>query len=249
MMQGVGGILLNYAASVSDVDVWADAGSPTDAPGVYIIVASTVVISSSAPGVPAMDFSGFTAGTVVTLVNNGIIEGSGGAGAIGADWVVSHSGCGGGGAGDTAGPGGNGLGSDADGSPGTSGTSGVGGAAGVAGFDAPFDDGNGSDAQAGGDAILGGAVDFFITNGSGYILGGGGGGGSGDIRIDAPSDIADGGAGGNHGVAGAAAPSVSSPVYFGGNPGAGGYAIRYTTGSVTFESGSGSPNVEGTVGT
>lgn len=66
------------------VDAWALAGSPA-APVTFTFTLGTgVVLQSPNRGTPALDFSGFAAGSVISFVNNGYILGAGGAGGRGA---------------------------------------------------------------------------------------------------------------------------------------------------------------------
>ena len=239
---------VTYDTTTQDVDVFADAGSPSAAQDWLVVVESGVTIDSSDPSIPAFDMSGFPAGTRVVLVQAGLILGAGGAGGQGAGSSgTSIGGGGGGGAGSVVGAGGLG-GGGTGGNDGTDGaahpstTAGTGGTGTNTGgtFVGP------TAGEAGGDAISSGSVELIIDN-TGSIWGGGGGGGGTD-GSSINGNGGDGGDGGAPGVAGSAGTNVPG-VFYGtaGAGGAGGYAVRGS--DVTFRVGGSSPDVEGTVGT
>lgn len=68
------------------VDAWALAGSPAAPVTFTFTLAAGVVLQSPNRGTPALDFSGFAAGSVISFVNNGYILGAGGAGGRGATY-------------------------------------------------------------------------------------------------------------------------------------------------------------------
>jgi hypothetical protein len=236
---GVGSFYLHITSDESDVNVWERMGSPSGVISQPIVeVDAGVSISSSAQGIPGMDFSGFADGTKALLVMIGAnVNGKGGNGGVGVvkSVPVFYGGGGGGGGGSL--PGDGGLAGDApgsaniatDGQPGGPDLGGDGGQSdsGLAEAPPPSAVGFGDD---GGDAIYLGTTDLDIDAGgtsSGNIWSGGGGGAGG--TDDNPQGI-DGWPGG---AAGNGSPSWSGAggVYPTGAPG---YAIRGTTGVVAF---------------
>jgi hypothetical protein len=248
---GAGVINVTYTSSAANVDVFADAGSPTVIIKIGVTVEPGVVISSTDEAVPSMSMVGFAAGSSGTLLNQGLIQGKGGNG--GDSRIIdspgdtfSYAGGGGGGAGTDFGVGGVGLPIDpaSSGVDGTSGTAGVGGAGGVGDTVTPDPGGAEQDATAGangGDAISIGVLNLIVYNLDSHIQGGGGGGGSSTISSFSP----EGGAGGGLAAAGVAGEGGGGTEPTAG--GAGGYAIR-GTGTITVTSGGSSPNIEGTIG-
>lgn len=242
-------VLVRYAASENDADVFADAGSPTAPVNLVVQIASGVVLGSTGPTNPSLDFSSFATGSSLYLQNAGKVQGAGGAGGQGFTTVSSSVesvwGGGGGGAGTVGGVGFPMLGVAA----GADGTDTAGGAGGEfwqrigGGGLSPTVGGDG------GDAIDAGTHAITIDNASGEIFGGGGGGGG--ATVEAPFDTGTpgnnantfGGTGGGPGdVGGDSVQVLGTPIA----GGAAGYAVR-SSGTVTFVAGGSSPNVEGTV--
>lgn len=67
----------------SNVDVWARVGSPGGGVTVNVTVDAGVVVQSQSTGTPALDTSGFAAGSTINIVNLGYIQGRGGRGGNG----------------------------------------------------------------------------------------------------------------------------------------------------------------------
>jgi hypothetical protein len=232
-------------SSRNDVDAYAELGSPVGPVTALVIIQTSVVIGSTSVATPALDVSGFAANSLVTIANEGRIQGKGGDGGL--SFVLnlaglSTGGGGGGGAGTTVGAGVRGDLTVPD-TLGDDGTADMGGAGGV-----QTDGGAGESprsaavGQDGGDALKSGSLQLIVYNGNGEIFGGGGGGGGGGW--DEITALTYGGDGGAPGAAGDNADTAVPWV--GANGGAAGKAIDGT--DVTFNSGGSSPNVEGAVG-
>lgn len=74
---------------VGPVRVFERVGSPAAAVTVNVTISAGVVIQAPTSGDPALDFSGFTAGSTINLTNNGYVLGRGGKGGRGA-WGMFH---------------------------------------------------------------------------------------------------------------------------------------------------------------
>lgn len=245
-----GGLFLDLSGPDFGVDVWQRLGSPAYPVSVIVRVRSGVTIGSVANDIPALDFSGFAAGSVAYVQNLGRIQGRGGNGGKGDIWAASSGGsftqywgsAGGGGAGTAPGTGG--ITDPLRTAPNAdSGTAIGGGAPGtseaISTASATF--ANNEPGEDGGDAIFHGSIFLSINNIDGEIWGGGGGGGGSQVS---GFDTAVGGAGGDPGQPGDASSQIGNPASPGG---AAGYAVK-GTGSRVFISGGTSPNVEGPIG-
>jgi hypothetical protein len=182
-----------YRASVDNVDLFADLGSPPGVVDVTVLVADGIEIGAALkPGAtepdPALLIDGFADGSRVYLINRGTIAGGGGIGGQGdrgkrIDETSSNfvGGGGGGGAGSSSQGGAAATESDPDdgSTNGAAGTATTGGAAGV--NDSGVDIGNGpfvrgTAAQLGGCAIRAIDIDLTIDNAAGEIFAGANGG-------------------------------------------------------------------------
>ncbi len=233
---GTGASAVVYDASVNDVDVFADAGSPGGVVTLIIHVESGVLIGSTDSTTPAMDVSGFAAGSDITLNNEGRIYGKGGDGGrggnIGIDPDFVGAG-GGGGAGNTVGIGGI---ATAPATAGVNGTTLLGGAKGSNSTTTSPPSETLGLGEAGADAVNHGSLDMTVTNGSGEIWGAGGGGFG---ASPTPGSFHLGGNGGDTATDGElGGPSPS---------GLAGFAFR-GSGTITFVSGGSSPELKGNIG-
>lgn len=256
-----------FGTNEQNVNVWRRLGAPAGTGPFNVSVPFGTDITSANPSVPAMDFRGFTSGSVINLTNLGRIMGAGGKGGTGGVYMDLSDGqhgvlgpvagrnggtaIKGPGAGITLnitnlqgniwGGGGGGGGGGVSADTGSSGnTASGGGGGGGAGF------GRGGDSLrvATGSVNANGALGTEGTNITSAANGTGGAGaeaGSGDGG--------DGGAGGDWGAAGTigGSPSGFNTSVAGGSAGLGGLAVDQNGGTVTFVSGSGSPNVKGGV--
>ena len=266
------------AAAYYDVDVFADAGSPTYPLSVQVSVSATTSMKSTSTAIPCMNFVGFHTDSRITLINQGIIEGKGGAGGnavvwwgfsfpLGTyrDWYISGSGGGGAGC-DTAS-----AGLTADPAVYVAGTRGIDGSSKTAGaggirdtsppflIDPPPDDGIRWDwigpnvpKGVGIQAESGGdAIRLGESDIQIYNAGAfllGGGGGGAGGTSQAFFTTGDGWAGGANGESG---EDVFDPFAqdFRNTGGDGGFAIRYAgAGTAFIIDGFTPPNVEGQIG-
>ena len=185
-----------YQASVNNVDLFADLGSPENAVHVFVLVDDSVTIGAVLnPGAtepdPAFLIDGFASGSVVYLLNRGRIAGGGGIGGQGdrgrRDNQSASSfvgGGGGGGAGSTSQGGAAATESDPDddSTDGSAGTSTTGGAHGDNDSGAGIGNGGytrGDGRQFGGAAIVAYGVELTISNAAGEIIAGANGGAGG----------------------------------------------------------------------
>lgn len=262
---------LVLAANETDVNVFARAGSPGGVVTVNLTIAAGVVIRSSSPVTPALDFTGFASGSTINVTNLGYVLGAGGDGGNGGEvgWGgVTVTNCNAGKPGKTAGPamtapgtgrnfnitnaagfiwgggGGGGGGGGLAASPGSGQQSSGNGGGGGGGA------GSGRGAQGGTGSVFPGVNGVVGTDGGGGQNGDFGAGGAGNHGQSAGSSNAGaGGAGGTWGSAGAAGTTVSGSgqQVVAGTGGGAGKAINLNGGSATFVSGSGGPNVKGSV--
>jgi hypothetical protein len=259
-----GDVSLNVSGNSHDMDIYALAGSPVAPVTVTVTVSTGVVITASSPATYAMSFVGFVIGSTININNRGYIQGHGGKGgrgglvgdvasaniyaagtdgsdagaAIGLPFAAvttnidNGSGFiwGGGGGGGGGGPSG-----DADGS--NVGQTGGGGGGG-AGAGVPGDPGS-LVAASGTPGVYGGSGPngTFGAGGTGEDTGGTG-------------DAATGGDGGDWGADGDDGQTQTGHT-FDAPPGVGGVAGKAIdvngAGAPTFSSGSGSPNVLGSI--
>lgn len=259
---------LVLSANESNVSLFERSGSPSGATTVNLTVSAGVVISSDSPLSAALDTSGFAVGSIINLSNRGKIEGKGGDGGDGGSgmdvsdgrswyWHATAGRAGGNailgpGAGRTlnitnsagriwgGGGGGGGGGFSLDGSTQTAIPNGGGGGAGAGAARG----GRGASAANGSAALANGADGGNSSRASSAAAGTGGAG--------TQTGNADGGNGGNGGDWGTAGTAGESPAGFGyddagGAAGAAGKAIEVNGATVSFLSGSGSPNVMGAV--
>jgi len=232
----------------------------TDPIHVDVVVASGVILGAGSTSSYGLDFNGVPAGSVVTLIVVGRIQGAGGAGGDAAASTSSNFASGGGGGGQGSIVGAGGLGGNRPSDPtsdGSDGTTEAGGAAGVADSfvtstrDYLVDNGFTQNGEDGGDALRTLNIGTLVIN-YGEIWGGGGGGGAGGLSAG-DLETWDGGAGGGAGQAGANSPQETGPPAGGNAPiaiaygvgGAAGAAIRGNF--VTIVTGGSSPNIEGAV--
>jgi hypothetical protein len=248
----------------TNIDAFALAGQPAGPVTFTFTVDEGVVISSASPATPALDFSGFAAGSTIAIVVRGVVHGAGGRGGDGAA------------AGDVASANVyyNGTDATAGGTairlPSTSGntisvnittTGRVWGGGGGGGGGGCSHDGDGSDVAAtggGGGGGAGGGVPGMPgrlagadgTPGAHGGVGRLGTGGAFGVGADTggTGTAGNGGAGGDFGTAGANGQSVTSHTYDGlpGTGGAAGKAIDYNGGvTPTYPGNTGSPYILG----
>lgn len=183
---------ITYRASVNDVDLYADIGSPEYPVHVSVLIEDGVTIGADVGG-SALDpniafvIRSFPLGSSVFLMNRGRIAGAGGKGGNGdsgrRDTGAGNTFCGGGGGGGAGSSSQGGLhGPDLsttaeDGLPGTTTAGGAGGDNDTTSGESPFE--RGADPQRGGTAIFCQNVSLTIDNTSGEIIAGGAGGAGG----------------------------------------------------------------------
>ena len=242
-----------------DVNVFSLFGSPSYAVYAVLTIDSGVTVSASSTSATALDTGTFPSNSTLHIINNGRIAGAGGNGGTGAtgnntggngspggdsmilrlDTTITN------GSGEIFGGGGGGGGGGAQGTSGSSwlvssGGGGGGGGQGVTG-------GNGG---AGGANVVSGCNPAQSGNG-GSSAGAGAGGRQGEyLDGSCYTNIRFGGDGGSWGSAGNGGQSgytSNGPNTGGGSGGAAGKAIELNGNSVTWVSGSASPNVLGAV--
>ena len=241
-------------------------GSPAT---INIVVSPGVIVEASCAGTPAMDLSGIISGSTINLTNNGYIIGKGGDGGDGAEADYPGSGVTIRAA-NAAKPGGNSIKGPGSGvtfnvTNGSGHIWGGGGGGGGSGASDGGGAGNGLGNGGGGGGGAGGG-----KGGRGgrcvYILGGSSIAGDGNDATTGPNGtlgtagtgtnygagtIGTAGAGGDFGAAGATGTNPGSMPTGHSGPfsagGAAGKAIELSGGAATFVSGSGSPNVKGSV--
>jgi hypothetical protein len=257
-------------SSLTDTNVWQYLGSPS-AVGVYnITIAAGVVCTSTSNLTPALDFTGFSSGSTVNLINNGYVLGHGGDGGEGASSAVCVSGgidipyALGGGDGQPGGPAIKGPGSgvtfnltNANGFIWGGGGGGGGGGATGHGANSTGNGGGGGGGAGGGRGGQKGranafAADTSATRGDDAGSGPAGAFGAGGASSDSAGGAGGaGGPGGTWGAAGTDGVAVSTAIGTGpappGNSGVAGKAIAVNGGTVNFVSGAGAPHVMGNV--
>jgi hypothetical protein len=259
------------SSNETDVNLYARAGSPGGVVTVNVTVAAGALVRSSSPVTPALDFSGFAAGSTINFTNLGYILGAGGDGGAGAEvgWGgTTVTNCN---AGKPGKPGGNavkgpGTGRNFNITNGSGfiwgGGGGGGGGGGVAsspgsGQQAAANGGGGGGGAGSGRGGQGGTCSTFPgvnatqgTDGGGGQSGDFGAGGAGNHgQTVGTTNAGVGGAGGTWGTAGTGGTTVagSGQQVIAGSGGAAGKAIDLNGGSPTFVSGSGGPNIKGAV--
>jgi len=83
-------ISITQSGTQTDYDLYTAAGSPAGVVNVVLTVNGTLRSTSTATA--ALIVSGFTVGSTITIINNGVIEGKGGAGGGGAGFVPGAAG-------------------------------------------------------------------------------------------------------------------------------------------------------------
>lgn len=260
---------LTFAANDFNVRVWQRLGSPGGAGPFTITVLPGVDIRSVAPNTPAMDFTGFSPGATVNLVNQGRIMGCGGRGGDGAEagnmdadhgLYASRRGSNAQNGGIAVrGPGAGVTFSITNAQGRIYGGGGGGGGGGVStDFTQTAANGGGGGGGAGGG--FGGVGGMAYSQDSGGTLGGANGGdgsyidtaangvgGAGQASVDASASA--GGNGGDWGANGTIGGTSSGQAWDvpPGSAGLAGLAIDQAGGTASFVSGSGSPNVKGSV--
>lgn len=261
-----GTTVINLTTNEMEVNLFIRAGSPGGVVTVNLNIAAGTILQAGSPATPALDLSGFVAGSTINVVNNGYILGCGGDGANGAEVGAGGSSVTVLTAGSLGFPGG-----PAIKGPGTGrnfnianasgfiwGGGGGGGGGGATGSGSPMvsNGGGGGGGAGGGRAGLGGRscstfTGFNATNGTtggrgpNGVLGAGGAGNhtGGTSNGGAGGAGGDWAASGSGGSAGGGSGNVG-PAGAGGSPGK---AIDLAGGSASFSSGSGAPNVRGSV--
>jgi hypothetical protein len=247
---------VTVSQNTQNLNLFQLVGSPAAAVNVTLTINPGVRVIATDPQAYAVDLTGFTTGSVITLINNGYILGRGGNGGRGGE-------SGGGGASTTQ------ISAGARGRPGGGAINGPGSGVTVNITNAGFIWGGGGGGGGGGTATGSGT---WTSNG-----GGGGGGSGGSLGGDGGlSDAGDGaisthnggdgtwiasgangaggagggstaglagGNGGDWGTAGSAGTNGAQSQ--GGAGGAAGPAINPNSGSINFVSGGSSPNVKG----
>lgn len=228
-----GSIDLVISATTTEYNIRTEAGSPAYPTIINVTIDSGVTVGSTTTSNPAIDTgTGWPAGTIIKLVNNGTIVGKGGAGGDGAD-VTCPSTCGNAVAGSNGGDainmqhdltvtnngiigGGGGGGGGAGGAVGPSSNAGGGGAGGGGAGYTSTNGGTGGSVTSCGDPYPG-------SNGAaGSTSGGNGGDGfCTEFPADSGTFFGCGGAGGGAGVAGT--DGLDALNYGGGGGGGGGY--------------------------
>lgn len=258
----VGASSLVLTSNEMDVNIFARAGSPGGVVTVNVTVAAGVVVQGSSTSAPAMDFSGFASGSTINFTNLGYILGAGGdggqGGAMGVNDYISN-----GANGKAAGPAIKGPGTgrnfnvtNAAGFIWGGGGGGGGGGVKTSGGQNVVNGGGGGGGAGRGRAGGGGQYGYIAgsangSDGSSGTLastGAGGAGGAGVLghgtgTFGSGGTGGDWGSGGNGGGAAATGSQLGNP----GGGGAAGKAIDANGGSVTFVSGSGGPQVKGSV--
>lgn len=265
-----GSSVLTLSVNESNVDVYRRLGSPAGAVTRSILVSSGVIISSASPLEPAMDFSGgFAAGSTLNVLNLGFIIGRGGNGADGGwvhdsgdtDAAVGYMSAGEAGGDAIKGAGVSVTINITNASGRIWGGGGGGGAGGVSADDGGIavsaGGGGGAGMGAGGRGARGkrrGNLDAVsATSGSNGRLGlsgsaangtAGTGASASNGHVGASGDGGDYGASGSNGTAETTGTSMQLAAT---NGGAAGKAVNVNGSTVSFVSGSGSPNVKGAV--
>lgn len=264
---GSSSTVVNLTGTSIGVDVFTLLGSPSGAQTIDFTIEEGAVIYAPDAQTPALDFNGFDSATVINLVNRGYVLGHGGDGGLGArfydvsDGQVNGHGATAGRNGGTAirgpgsgrtfninngsghiwggGGGGGGGGVSADsGSSGNiaAGGGGGGGAgSGKGGWAIPAITGSGTATPTQGNSASSGPAGTRGTGGAGANVGTATGGAGGD-----------GGDWGANGSAGTG-PTAQGVDIGAGGAGTAGLAVDQNGGTANITSGSGSPNVKGSV--
>lgn len=269
-------INLTISASANNVNLFTLAGSPAGIVALTVTINAGVVVGSTSTASPALTTgSGWAAGSTITIVNNGTVEGMGGAGGAGAPGTADANGAAGQIGGDAlqllwpvsvnnsngniwgGGGGGGASASAAGGVPGGGGGGGAGVSGGSGGASGGLTTGgyNRRNAQAG-------------TGGTQTSGGTGGLGGYFDMGSGNPTNFSSdrAGAGGAPGQAGAVGgasfydewmwddfdmiwiPGSKTQLASGGAGGPAGYAVRQNGNGITWLAGLNGTQVKGTVG-
>lgn len=256
---GVVGVLIN--TNEVGVSLWERAGSPSGVVTVNVTIAIGTILRAPDSATPAFDMAGFTSGSTLNITNLGYCLGRGGMGGTGSatgssgatliDDIAATSGYPGGPA--MRGPGAGITLNMTNGSGFIWGGGGGAGGGGAASLTSGTDSngGGGGGGKGSGPGGEGGcAASGGIHQGGNGVSGGGnpssaagtGGAGAGSVTG------ANGGTGGDWGSGGGAGSNGSSGTTgAGGSGGTPGKAIDLNGGSITFVSGSGGPNIKGTV--
>lgn len=89
-------VFLTISADTRDYDVFASAGSPTDAVAVFLTINSGVYVGSTSASTPGLQTAGSWApNSALTIINNGYIVGRGGNGGVGGSISSVNGGAGG----------------------------------------------------------------------------------------------------------------------------------------------------------
>jgi len=195
---------LTISASADDVNLFTLSNSPAVAQNVRVTINAGVEIGGTVAGSPALTTGAFVAGSTITIINNGAIQGRGGNGGKGGaednDYNGDglYSGGGGGGSGSSGGSGGAAAGGNA--TPGQTGFGNAGGTGGTSSTGSA----ESFAPQAGsiGNVALNLTISTTLNNTNGILIGGGGGGAGGSRFTDLPTGI--GGAGGGLAASGTA---------------------------------------------
>lgn len=249
--------------SFVDLDLFALAGSPGGAVTVNFTVPAGVVVRATSSATPALDLSGFTAGSTINLINGGYILGYGGDGGQGAEGGQSGSTLtdwSNGGDGAPGGPAILGVGTGVTLNIANGGFiwgGGGGGGGGGAKFGSSSNAGNGGGGgggAGGGRGGRGGLSGAIVghngvrgTSGGSGKNGAAGTGGASGASAGATAGV--GGGGGTWGAAGTAGTAASSGSVEAvpGGGGAAGNAVSLNGGAATFSSGGTAPNVMGAI--
>lgn len=258
---------ITISSNCQDWNLNAVLGTLGAAATINIQVNKGVVIEASSPGTPAMDLSGLISGCTVNLVNLGYIQGAGGRGGRGAGFCYPGSGvtitramAGANGGAAIKGPGSGCTFNVTNAAGNIWGGGGGGGGGGASGNQSSTGLANAGGGGAGAGNAWGGEPGLLIEGSIGAALGSAGGDSTAGVNgaygaagaaasAGSGAHAQNGGAGGTWGTAGTAGTadttytSQSAP----GAAGSAGSAIVLSGGSVTFVSGSGSPNVQGAV--
>lgn len=247
-----------YLRITSDTDnynIYTQAGSPSRAVEVILVIESGVVVGSTSTGTAALrSGSGWANGSHLIIINKGNIIGKGGAGGRGADtWDCDSSENG-----DNGSPGGDALDLQIDtvidntsgniyggGGGGGGGAGGVGvgfGCAGGGGGGGAGDNG-GSGGSGGSDNNCGG------NNGDNGSSGGSSGGAGGNFACVASGNEGKGGDGGGYGEDGVDGYATTewNPNFSGGSGGAAGKAVEKNGNTVYWRGGNNASQVKGAV--
>jgi len=254
---------ITIAGGNVNVDAFALAGQPATAVTFAFTLEDGGSILSASPASPALDFSGFPAGSTITININGVIHGRGGRGGRGAfAGDVSSANLYGDGTAGTAGGDAIRLPSNACTISINIGTNGrVWGGGGGGGGGGASHDGDGSNVGVSGGGGGGGAGGGIAGDGGSIVAANGapgtdgsvgrlGSNGTGGAAADTGGTgaAATGGAGGDFGAAGATGgtPAAHAMVGAPGTGGAAGKAINYNSGSTPAYTGNtGSPYIKG----